>query len=190
MADCTGHGVPGGFLTMLSISFLNQIISENIQISASEILESLRKKIIEIFTQSGQPNKNGLDIALCSYNVKTNVLQYSGAYNSMFLLRNNELTEYKATRIPIGFYFADKEFKNYEIQLKQNDIIYLFTDGFKDQIGGPDNKKFTSKKLKELILENHKIPFDKQKNIIEKTFEDWLAGNEQFDDVSMFAVKF
>jgi len=190
LGDCTGHGVPGGFLTMLSISFLNQIISENKQISPSEILNHLRKKIIEIFTQSGQPNKNGLDIALCSYNVKTNILQYSGAYNSMFLLRDNELSEYKATRIPIGFYFAEKEFKNYEIQLNQNDIIYLFTDGFKDQIGGPENKKFTSKKLKELILENHKKPFKEQKNIIEKTFDNWLAENEQFDDVSMFTVKF
>ncbi len=190
LGDCTGHGVPGGFLTMLSISFLNQIISENTQISPSEILNLLRKKIIEIFAQSGQPNKNGLDIALCSYNVKTNVLEYSGAYNSMFLLRNNELTEYKATRIPIGFYFAEKEFKNYEIQLKQNDIIYLFTDGFKDQIGGPDNKKFTSKKLKELILENHKKSFNEQKSIIENTYDNWLAGNEQFDDVSMFTVKF
>ncbi|NPA68414.1 MAG: tetratricopeptide repeat protein [Chlorobi bacterium] len=189
LGDCTGHGVPGGFLSMLSVSFLNQIISVKENIKASEILEELRIKILDIFSRSDYQNKNGLDIALCSVNLKTKIMQYAGAYSPIYLLTNSQLTEYKGTRIPVGFYFADKKFENYEIQLKQNDKIYMFTDGFKDQTGGPENKKFTSKRLKQLILENHKLPFDKQKEIIEKTFTDWLGNNDQFDDVSMFAVQ-
>ena len=189
LADCTGHGVPGGFLTMLSISFLHQITAENTKLIPSEILNKLRENIKVIFNTEDNQNKNGLDIALCTVDKKNQKMQFSGAYNSLFLLRNNELTEYKATRIPIGYYFAEKQFKNYEIDLKKGDIVYLFTDGFKDQIGGSENKKFTSKRLKSLILKNHKLPMDKQKEIIENTFIEWLGDNEQFDDVSMLAFK-
>lgn len=189
LADCTGHGVPGGFLTMLSISFLNQIILDCGKLSPDEILNELQEKFIKIFSKKRGINKNGLDIGLCSYNTKNNILQFSGIFHSLYLYRNNSLTKFKSRRIPFGFKEWGSKFKNTEINIQKNDILYMFTDGIMDQTGGIKNKKFTQKRVLNLITEVANLSFHEQKNIIEKTIDNWMGDNIQIDDIAVFAFK-
>ena len=189
VADCTGHGVSGGFMTMLSISFLNNIVKRDQVIKPSEILEGLRKRIKEIFKQHGTDNQNGLDIALCSVDTKTNIMQYAGAYNPLWIIRNNELIEYKATRNPIGFYPLEKEFKNNEIQLQDKDLIYLFSDGYIDQIGDPNNEKFSKRLFRKKLLEIHNLSLSEQKTTLLETLQQWMGEEEQTDDITVMGIK-
>ncbi|MEA2043416.1 MAG: PAS domain-containing protein, partial [Bacteroidota bacterium] len=188
-ADCTGHGVSGGFMTMLSITFLNEIIKRDKVTTPSNILEQLRRHIKGIFSQFGTEIQNGLDIAFCSVDTKTNILQYAGAYNPLWIVRNNELLEYKATRNPIGFYPKEKEFKNHEIQLQNNDLIYVFSDGYQDQFGREGKRKFTKKRFKNKLMEIHKLPLSEQRIILTKTLQDWKNGREQIDDIVVMGIK-
>ncbi len=189
VADCTGHGIPGGFITMLGITFLHEIVSNKNVNNPGLALNLLRNKIKNTFKTFGSENPNGMDLALCALNTKTNVLSYSGAYNPLWIIRNNELHEYKATRNPIGFNYVETDFKNYEIQLQNNDLIYIFSDGFQDQISEATNKKFLSKNFKKLLLNNQLISMKEQKEVLEKTFNDWKGNYEQVDDVTVMGVK-
>ncbi len=189
VADCTGHGIPGGFITMLGITFLHEIVSDKKVSSPGKALNLLRKKIKDTFKTFGSKNLNGMDLALCALNTKTNVLSYSGAYNPLWIIRNNELLEYKATRNPIGFNYVETDFKNYEIQIQNNDLIYIFSDGFQDQISEATSKKFLSKNFKKLLLNNQSISMKEQKEVLEKTFNDWKGNYEQVDDVTVMGVK-
>ncbi len=189
VADCTGHGVPGGFITMLGINSIHGIINEKKIKKPSEILELLRYRIKDIFKGVKKDNNNGIDIAFCVIDTKTNILEYSGAFNPLWIVRNNELIELKATRNPIGFYPIEKEFVNHKFQLQNKDKIYLFSDGFKDQIGGYNNKKFNSAKFKELIITTNHYPINKQKKLIEKNFIDWKGNNEQVDDITIMGLE-
>jgi len=191
VADCTGHGVSGALISMLGISFLNEIIESSLLVNSSEILEKLRKKIMKAFKSydNNIANKNGMDIALCVVNNKTNLLQYSGANSPLWIYRENELLEYNPTRNPIGFYPAEKEFETHHIQLIKNDYIYLFSDGFYDQIGGEYNRKFSKKKFRELLLEIQ--PFEKniKKDKLNKELINWKGKNEQIDDITIMGIK-
>ncbi len=187
-ADCTGHGVPGAFMTLLSITFLNGLVKRRHNYIPSEILEQLRNLIIGIFSEESQ-NQNGLDIALCSVDTETNILQYAGAYNPLWIVRDGKLLEYKATKAPIGNHPRFLNFKNHEIQLQNNDLIYIFSDGYHDQLGGAHNRKFTKKRFRELILEIKDMPLDEQKQILEDILIKWRANIEQVDDVVIMAVK-
>jgi len=189
VADCTGHGVPGGFMTMLSITILNGIIRRDKEIIPSTILEQLRGRIKGIFSQFGTENQNGLDIAFCSVDTKTNILQYAGAFNPLWIIRNNELLEFKATRNPIGFYPVETEFKNYEIQLYNNDIIYIFSDGYQDQPGGEGKGKFFKKRFRNKLLEIHNLALTEQKIELTKTLQEWINGVEQIDDITVMGIK-
>lgn len=188
VADCTGHGVPGGFITMLGINTIHSIIRERKTDRPSEILNSLRTMVKEIFKGVEKDNNNGIDLAFCTIDTQTNVLEYAGAFNPLWIVRNNELIEIKATRNPIGFYPIEIEFKNHTFQLQDNDKIYLFSDGLKDQIGGVDMKKFNTVRFKELIINASKLPINKQKQLIEKTFKNWIAYNEQIDDITIMGI--
>jgi serine phosphatase RsbU (regulator of sigma subunit) len=159
VADCTGHGVPGGFITILGITYLHEIVRQAEIKDAGEVLNNLRQRIKATFRTFGTDNQNGLDIAFCAINIKTNILQYSGANNPIFIIRNNKLNEYSPTKNPIGFYPLEKDFVNSEIQLCENDLIYLFSDGLQDQFGGNDLRKFQKNRLKELFLSIHNEPF-------------------------------
>ncbi len=190
VADCTGHGVPGAFLTMLAITYLHEIVRRNETDNPGGALDILRDRFKKTFIEFGTNNRNGLDIALCAINTETNILQYAGAYNPLIIIRDNELTEYKATRNPIGFYPKEKPFKNNEIQLQNNDIIYIFSDGFHDQLGEIDNKKFRSNKFRQLLLDIHKLPMKTQENKLNKVFMKWKGNNDQTDDILIFGMKF
>jgi PAS domain S-box-containing protein len=190
IADCTGHGVPGAFITMLGITYLHEISKLKKINNPGEALNFLRERFKRTFGEFGSENNNGLDIALCSINTETNILQYAGAYNPLIIIRNNELIEYKATRNPVGFYLKEVDFKNHKIQLYDNDIIYLYSDGYQDQVGGRNNKKFLSKKYKKMLFDIHKHSMKEQKKILLNTHEEWKGKNEQTDDILIFGMKF
>ncbi len=188
VADCTGHGVPGGFLTILGITYLHEIVrKEDIQ-NVGDALNLLRQRIKNTFKAFGSENYNGMDIAICAINQKTNILQYSGAYNPLWIIRNDKLTEYKATRNPIGFYPKEISFIPKEIQLQNNDIIYLFTDGYPDQINN-ENKKFSKRQLKDVFLEIHTMPLNKQKKHLVKNLKHWRQKQIQIDDITILGIK-
>ncbi len=193
-ADCTGHGVPGAFMSMLGIASLNEIFgNENNHLTANRILELLREKIKFSLHQTGKEgeNKDGMDMALCIFHKKKNILEYAGAYNPLYLIRDGELIEYKADRMPIGIYHVEKEhFTNHEIAIKKDDLFYIFSDGFADQFGGPAQTKFKSANMKKLLLEISNKPMDEQKYILEERFNKWKGDLDQIDDIIFIGIKF
>ncbi|NOZ48332.1 MAG: SpoIIE family protein phosphatase [Chlorobi bacterium] len=188
-ADCTGHGVPGAFMSMLGISYLKEISDKMLRdtedISPGILLDNLRNMIKTNLHQTNDENstKDGMDIAVSIIDLKKNILQFSGANNPLFLIRNNELIKYKGTPNPVGIYLEEIPFRDITIELQNSDIFYMFSDGFADQFGGERNKKFGSKKFKELLLSIHKKPLSEQKKLLNVTFENWKSGYSQVDDV-------
>ena len=191
--DCTGHGVPGAFMSMLGSAFLDEIVTKQEKIpEANEILNQLRFHVIKSLHQTGAENetKDGMDIALIMYDTNTNVLKYSGAFNSLYMIRKEELIEYKADRMPIGVSFnQDKPFTVHELKIEKGDCIYIFSDGFIDQFGGTDGKKFKSRNFKNLLMDHHKEPMDEQKNILDTRLDEWRGEIEQIDDVLVAGFK-
>ncbi len=188
VADCTGHGIPGGFMSMLGISFLHQIISKMMADSTGAMLDMMRNRIKEIFKKAESYNYNGLDIALCAIDLNNGIMQFSGAFSPLILIRDENEIEYKATRNPIGVYPAEVSFTTEYIQLYPDDRIYLFSDGFADQIGHNTQKKLGSKNFKNSLFSLHSLPFDQQKKVYQKTFRDWKGQNEQTDDITVLGV--
>ncbi|OQX96848.1 MAG: hypothetical protein B6I24_10680 [Bacteroidetes bacterium 4572_128] len=190
-ADCTGHGVPGAFVSMLGIAFLNEIIRKKEIKTAAEVLEELRIYVKTSLKQKGEnydETKDGMDIAMCVINEKTNILQFAGAYNSLYLVRDNELKIIKATRNPIGIFLKEKPFVNNIIQLNKNDKLYMFSDGYIDQFGGKKGRKFQTRNFNKLILKISNENFSEQKQILEKTIERWKNGIEQNDDILIIGI--
>ncbi len=200
VADCTGHGVPGAFMSVLGISFLREIVNERKNIHPNKILNELRKMVISALHQTGESDEamDGMDIALCSINLKNKELQFAGANNPLYLIRNGELTIIEADKMPVGICFKGEiGFSNHEIRLEGNDSIYLFSDGYADQFGGPDGKKFMLKQFKQLLRDIHDKPMKEQKEILDKTIEEWKSGHEkqkgyydQLDDILVLGLRF
>ncbi len=195
-ADCTGHGVPGALMSMLGISYLNEIVQRREITQANQILNELRKQIKHSLRQHGQPDeaKDGIDMALCVLDLRNMLMQYSGANNPLYLIRDvddiPDLKEIKADRMPIGYYQGkDKTFTNHNIQLQIGDTFYIFSDGFIDQKGGKENKKFMNKNFKKLLLEIHDQPMYDQKDILDKALSDWMGSNSQMDDILVIGVR-
>lgn len=191
-ADCTGHGVPGAFMSMLGISFLNEIVMRREIIHTGEILKEMRKQVKRSLRQTGKSEeaKDGMDMAVCVINTKTNMMQYSGAYNSVFIIRNSELIEIKADRMPVGIHGLEKaEYQDHQFQLSENDIVYLFSDGFQDQFGGPKGKKYLTKRFKAYLLSIHDLTMSSQKQQLEKEINAWKKGYEQTDDILVMGFK-
>jgi serine phosphatase RsbU (regulator of sigma subunit) len=116
-------------------------------------------------------------------------LQFSGANNPLYIIRNKELLDYNATKNPIGFYFNESPFLNHRIFIEQDDVLYLFSDGYKDQFGGERRSKFTRKRFRRLLVNIHHLPMDEQKSLVESTFEDWKADNDQIDDITVVGLR-
>jgi len=191
-ADCTGHGVPGGFMSMLGIAFLNEIVNKSKELHSNEILNQLRQQVIHSLHQTGKSGEaqDGMDVSLYILNHEEKKLQFSGANNPLIIIRNDEIIEIKGDKMPIGIHTrADEPFTNHEIELFEGDVVYSFTDGYQDQFGGKRGKKFMSKNFKELLLKMHKKPMDKQKEILEKTLNEWQGSFERVDDILVMGVK-
>ncbi len=197
VADCTGHGVPGAFMSMLGVSLLNDALSKNLKrffegnLKASDMVEELRKRVKKSLRQSSQDalTKDGMDLAFCIIDFDTNYLQYSGAYNPLLIIRNGELIKLKATRNPVGIYIKEKPFENHEMQLQEGDRLYMFSDGYIDQFGGENNEKFMTKNFQNLLLDIYDKPMAEQKQILEETFIDWMGDYEQVDDIVVLGFK-
>ena len=190
-ADCTGHGVPGAMVSVVCHNALNQSVKEFGITQPNLILEKARDIVIDTFSESIENVQDGMDIAICSLNTKTKELQYAGANNPLWIIRKNSdvIEEYKANKYHIGKCDMMKPFTNHTIQLNDGDTIYIFSDGYPDQFGGPKGKKLKSKPFKNLLLSIYNQPLDEQKELLDNHFEQWKGDLEQIDDVCVIGVK-
>lgn len=189
IADCTGHGVPGAFMSMLGVAFLNEIVKPE-KLVANEILNELRNYVINTLSNSQDSRADGMDMALCIIEPTKKVIQYAGAYNPFVLINKLGITEIKADRMPIGRYVNQhKPFTLHEIPYTEGDVVYLFSDGYHDQIGGPNLQKYGSKNFKELLLSIHEKSFDEQKNILNETLDNWTSTFNRIDDIIVMGFR-
>lgn len=189
--DCTGHGVPGAFMSILGISFLNEIVSKCIP-KANVILNRLRENIMKTLHQTGETfeHKDGMDIALCIIDRESRELQFAGAFNPLYIIRNGELLEIRGDAMPIGIApVEEKSFTNHIINLQPSDQIYLFSDGYVDQFGGPHERKFRYKPFKDLLLKIHKKNMEQQQKLLERRLLKWKGDLEQVDDILVMGLK-
>lgn len=218
-ADCTGHGVPGAFMSMLGISFLNEIVNKLKITQSNQILDELRKHVMESLKQTGEAEdetKDGMDMALCVIDKEHKQIQYSGAYNPLYIVRpltdeeknkikkgeelelprgalHNDkylLNQVNADKMPIGISVKNLEpFKHNELDLKHGYSIYLFSDGYVDQFGGAFGKKFMTKAFKKLLLEIQDTPMVEQGNILDDKLIEWMGDLDQVDDIIVIGLK-
>lgn len=194
--DCTGHGVPGAFMSIIGYNMLNKIVKEYGILKPSDILNHLDKEVNNTLQQSAEEKniiKDGMDMSLVCFNRKEKVLEFSGAYNPIYLIRHGELTEIKGDRFTIGRSVTDvreKVFTNHNIKIQDGDTIYLFSDGYADQFGGILRKKFKSAPMKELFLKIQNKNMEEQKLILDSTIETWRGDIEQIDDILVIGRRF
>ncbi len=191
-ADCTGHGVPGAFMSLLNISYLNEAVVEKRIDSPEKILEYVRSQLIYSLNPEGSiiESKDGMDAALCIYDFKNLWLRFACANNPLWILRNNALIIYKPDKMPVGMHYGEqKPFSLNTAGLRKGDIIYTFTDGYADQFGGEKGKKYKYKALKKLLLSIQTKTMNEQKEILNNTFENWRGSLEQVDDVLIIGIK-
>jgi len=193
VADCTGHGVPGAMMSVMGISFLNELVARSCDFKANRLLNQLREKVMKSLGQTGAGDisEDGMDIALCIIDQDTETLQYSGAYNPLYLIRNGELKIYSPDHMPVGVHIMEeKSFANHEIKLEEGDLIYLFSDGYPDQLGGSKNKKFMYNNFRNLLLNISNLPMDNQQELLKSTLYEWMGTNKQIDDILVMGVKY
>ncbi|MBI5539827.1 MAG: SpoIIE family protein phosphatase [Bacteroidia bacterium] len=208
VADCTGHGVPGAFMSMLGSSLLREIVIKEYITQPAIILRRLRKEIINILKQKGESGeqKDGMDMSLITINIDTLDMQFAGANNPIYIIKKSEneelstsdfsegmpsaqLYELKGDKMPVAIHERMDSFNNTNIQIKKGDYIYLFSDGFADQFGGPKGKKFMYKQFKELLLSVSQKPMHEQKTIITNSLTNWIGNGEQVDDITLIGIK-
>jgi len=193
VADCTGHGVPGALLSMMGISFLNDIVANTSVIKVSNILEELRQNVKQALGQFSNQSlrKEGIEIGLISYNPKTKIVSYSGAYLSLWLCRKGKPIEFKSDRMPIGISLKEKPFSSIEFKLEPDDVLYMFSDGYSDQIGGPNGKKLLRRNFIQHLSTISHLPLNEQKKQLEKVHQDWKGSKfDQIDDILVMGIKF
>jgi CheY-like chemotaxis protein len=189
--DCTGHGVPGAFMSMLGITLLNETVIRERIVEPHLILNRVREKIIEALGQKGicAEVRDGMDGSIISYDLKSKYLVYSGAFNPMYLIRDNKINEFKGDRMTLSYQDRISDFSRQEIKTKPDDLIYLFTDGYMDQFGGQEEKKFRRAQFRQILLRNHKNSLEVQKEMLLDTYLKWRGKEEQVDDITVVGLK-
>ncbi len=191
-ADCTGHGVPGAFMSIIGCNLLSQAVNEYALTKPAVILNSLNKGLSKILHQRGdeQSVKDGMDIALCVLDTKKMTLEFSAAYNPLWLVREGQIIEYSGNKFPVGAFVGEQQqFTNHEIKLQKGDSLYIFSDGYADQFGGPRGKKFKYKPFQKLVLGLQGKPMSEQREVLNKTIMDWKGNLEQLDDILVIGVR-
>lgn len=189
--DCTGHGVPGAFMSLVGFNVLNQV--SKVFVQPAQILNHLNRLSMEALQVENTENEinDGMDVAMVALDDTTGELEYSGAFNPLFIYRGGQLLETKADKFAIGsFLHGTKAYSNHKIQLEEGDMIYLFSDGYADQFGGPRDKKFTKRRFKNLLAEISSLPCKEQKERIHETFVEWRQTADQVDDILIMGVRF
>ncbi|MCC6691104.1 MAG: SpoIIE family protein phosphatase, partial [Bacteroidia bacterium] len=196
VVDCTGHGVPGAFMSMIGHNLLNQIVIENGVSHADEILNLLHKGVQAALKQGqvGVESKDGMDVSLCVIDSKTNELQFAGAYRTLYILNElkaGAIQKITGDKFPIGGsqFDAERSFTPYSLKLYKGDTIYMFTDGFADQFGGDKGKKFMVRRFSGLLEGLWQYSMSEQKKKLDEAFNEWKGKNEQVDDVLVIGIK-
>lgn len=191
--DCTGHGVPGALMSIISNTLLNQTTKNPDINSPAEALNYLNNELPKNIKaqQKGEIIRDGMDITMCAFDFEQHTVDFAGANNSLYVFANNELKEIKADKQAISGSTDDekKPYTNHKLQLQKGDVVYLFTDGYADQFGGPKGKKFKHKQLEQILVDIARLPMDEQKQILDKRFEEWRGTLEQVDDVTAIGVR-
>jgi serine phosphatase RsbU (regulator of sigma subunit) len=190
--DCTGHGVPGALMSILGISFLNEILQTDINLKANRILNLMREKVMKALHQTGSSaeKKDSIDIALCIVDCKTGKMQYSGANRPLIMVRKGVLCEYKPDKMTIGIApLKEASFTNISIDTMPGDSFYLFSDGYSDQFGEITDKKFKHIHFKRIIESVQGLPMAQQKQHLENAFNEWKGTIQQIDDVLVFGFQ-
>ncbi len=184
--DCTGHGVPGAFMSMIGSEILTTVVKLRGITEPDKILELKNSYVQSALKQKQTENQDGMDMAICTIDIKNRVLEYAGARNPLIYIRDGKLFQVKADKYSIGGYqSADEEpkFTKHIIPLESSTMFYIFSDGYQDQFGGPKERKFMIKRLKDLLLDIHDKPVKEQKIILNATIEKWMINSEQTDDI-------
>jgi serine phosphatase RsbU (regulator of sigma subunit) len=197
VGDCTGHGVPGAFMSVLSISLLNEIKTELLKneiynYNSATILDKLKEKVMISLRQTGKENEayESIDMSFCIIDPNNNTINFAGAYNSIYIIRNEQLIELKADRMPVGIaYLKNNKFNNTIFQYQKNDILYLFTDGMADQFGGNKNEKLSYKRFKELLVSISKQNIIQQKELLFNYLNNWNKSSYQTDDITIIGLR-
>lgn len=195
--DCTGHGVPGAFMSMLGDALLNQIVNIDEVTSPDRVLNRLHKGIRKALKQDLTENRDGMDMAFCMYDKQAGILEFAGAKNPLIYIQNGEINKIKGDKMPIGGVRNPEEeriFTRQVMKIDQPTTCYMFSDGYADQFGGPDNRKFMSKKLRNLLFEIHQKPFDEQRQILEDRLDEWMGRESpmpyrQMDDILVMGFR-
>lgn len=193
--DCTGHGVPGAFMSIVGHNLLDRVVGEQKVTQPAKILDELNKSISDTLRQTDLEDntvRDGMDIAICAFDKKKGMLEYAGAYNPLWLIRNGELIEIKANKFPIGNSKSgeNNKFTNHEIALEKGDTIYIFSDGYSDQFGGPAGKKFKASALKQLLINNQHLSMSEQRELLDHNIEHWRGQHEQVDDILVIGTRY
>jgi sigma-B regulation protein RsbU (phosphoserine phosphatase) len=189
--DCTGHGIPGAFMSILGVTLLNETVIREKIIEPHLILNRLREKIIDALGQKGKISevRDGMDGSIINYDSASKTLIYSGAFNPMYLIRDNKVIEFKGDRMTLSYHDNMSDFSCQEIRTRPDDLIYLFTDGYNDQFGGENHKKFLSAHFKELLIQHNKNPLEVQKQVLLDAHLNWRGNEEQIDDITVVGMK-
>lgn len=196
--DCTGHGVPGAFMSIIGYDLLKNIVEIQGEHCPAMILNRLSAEVAQTFKKNGTDKANdqgvddGMDISLILLDEDTNTIQFAGAMNPLYIIRDNEIMTYKGDRFPIGYSDDEKDlsYSKQEIAVYPNDVIYMFSDGFADQFGGPEGKKFKYRRFRHLLLNIHKLPIEDQKAILHQKMEEWMGTEyEQIDDILLMGFR-
>ncbi|RPI46138.1 MAG: hypothetical protein EHM46_00930, partial [Bacteroidetes bacterium] len=192
VADCTGHGVPGAFMSMLGITLLNEIVNQPGKQDAGQILDRLKFEIINALRQQElKESHDGIDIALCVYDPSAFELQYAGGFNPLILVSRGELTKISADPMPVGIgAISGRNFTRHTFNIRKGDVVYLFSDGYEDQFGGPDDKKFSRGRYRDFLLEIHHLPMEEQKRMLEQSLDAWQGDQDQTDDITVLGIRF
>ncbi|MFI5219846.1 MAG: PP2C family protein-serine/threonine phosphatase [Bacteroidia bacterium] len=191
VADCTGHGVSGALMSMMGVSLLNQIVNEKGIIVPSEILNQLHHSVIMALKQTENDTNDGMDIAICSFDLKNKQFQFAGANRPLWVIKNNEIEIIVPDKIPVGGLQIEGSgiFTNHAVKLNANETFYLFTDGYADQFGGENGKKLMTKQFKEKLLAVKNLNLTEQMKALKEYFEKWKGSNEQVDDVLVMGIR-
>jgi len=197
VADCTGHGVPGGLLSMLGLSALKDLLSENVismDLNPGEILDSLRKFVLTSLAESDESDgttvRDGMDFTLCIFDNGMTHMRFATANHTIYVARNGEIIKLKGSRTPIGRHpKQDEPFESFTFDLQPDDMVYLCSDGIQDQFGGADDVKFTTRRLAEMLLDQSVNDTRTQLANISKIVDDWQAGRMQYDDQTLIGIR-